>query len=86
MKRIVLTKEELEAKVERVLENACAYHSIGHWKNAYRNYCEAMTYLDLLEDMGIYYDKIVINDHVHRMIEILEDDTIFTVTAMQRPL
>lgn len=86
MKRIALTKQEVEVKVERALENACAYHSLKNWKLAFWNYVEAMTYMDLLEDMGVDYDDdCIINAHVHAMIEILEDDTIFTVDAMQKP-
>lgn len=69
-----MNKKELEERAEKALENACAYRSCGKLKNAMYNYGEYCAYVDLLEDMGIWYDNIIINEHCQEMIDILEED------------
>ena len=75
MKRITLTQEELEKRVERALENACAYSAMGNFKLMLEYKGEADTYLGLLEDMDVWYDDgETINEHVQGMLDVLHDD------------
>lgn len=75
MTRIVFTQKELETKVEKALENACAFHATGQYKLMYKYWGEVDTYLEMLEDNGVWYDDITINDHVQAMIDILEEES-----------
>ena len=85
MKTITFTQKEIEAKITKSLENACAYHAMESWKLALANYDEAMAYMDMLEEFGVYYeDNCVISEHVMAMLEILEDNTVFVVSAFVR--
>lgn len=74
MARITLTQKELEKMVEKALENACAYHAIGKYKLMYDYRGHAKAYLDLLEDNGIWYDDVTINEHVQEMLDILDEE------------
>ena len=73
MARIVFTQKELEAATTKALENACAFHATGQYKLMYKYWGEADTYLDILEDNGVWYDDVTIDDHVQTMIDILEE-------------
>jgi hypothetical protein len=75
MARIIITQTELEKMVEKALENACAYHAIGNYKLMYQYRGIAEAYLDLLEDFGIYYDDVTINEHVQDMRDILAEES-----------
>ena len=74
MKRIILTQKEIENKVEKALENACSCLESHHQKLAFVYFCEAQTYLEMLEDLDIWYDDCdTINEHVQNMLDIMQE-------------
>lgn len=68
-----MNKNRLEKKVEQALENGCAYHACGNYRRAMEYTGEAYAYLDLLEDIGVWYEDTIINEHCQNMIDILEN-------------
>lgn len=75
MKRITMSQKEIETKVEKALENACAYHACGQYKLMLEYYGEATGLMDILDDNDICYDDdCIINEHCHNMIELLEEE------------
>lgn len=81
MNKLTFTRRELEKKVEKALENACAYHALHNWKLCFVYYNEAQAWLEMLEDLDVWYDEgDTINEHVQAMLDIMRE-TKFSVTV-----
>ena len=74
MAKFTITQKEIEKLVEKALENACAFHATGQYKLMFQYRGEADAWLDFLEDNGIWYDDVTINEHVQDMIDILDEE------------
>lgn len=73
--KVTFTMKDVEAMAEKALENACAYHACGQYKNMLYAYGEFCAYEEMLYDMGAWYDDdVIINEHCNSMIEILDEE------------
>lgn len=81
MNRTTLTKAQLEEMTILALEDACSYRARGCYRDALISLGVASAYLDILDDMCIWYDGTVINEHAQSMLDIMEK-SIFNIEYM----
>ena len=74
MARFTITQKDIETRIEKALENACAFFSVGKYKLALTYKGEADGWLSFLEDEGVWFDDVTVNDHVQNMIDALNED------------